>query len=48
MLYRFPTIDQAWARIRGDPYWTEGVWDKDKVVIRELMEGPNDEELKVI
>lgn len=36
MVYRFPNIDEAWERVRRDPYWTGGVWDQDKVSVVEL------------
>ncbi|RSH84086.1 hypothetical protein EHS25_005331 [Saitozyma podzolica] len=48
MIYRFKTLDDAWKRIKADPYWTEGVWDKEKMTIVELMEGPNDETMQVV
>ncbi len=36
MFYRFPHIDDAWDRIRRDPYWVNGVWDHSKVIVVEL------------
>jgi hypothetical protein len=47
MLYRYPTIEQAWTRIKADPYWTGDVWDKERVVVRELLEGSTDETLRI-
>lgn len=48
MIYRFPTIDAAWARIKADPYWINGVWDTDRVIVRELAEGPGDETARFV
>ncbi|KAE8541557.1 hypothetical protein D1P53_002920 [Cryptococcus gattii VGV] len=48
MLYRFPTIEEAWERIKSDPYWVQGVWDKDRVTVNELAYLPTDETLKLV
>lgn len=48
MILRFPTIEEAWARIKADKYWTGGVWDKDKVMVREIIGAPGvDETIKI-
>ncbi|CAK9783419.1 unnamed protein product [Cutaneotrichosporon oleaginosum] len=47
MILRFPTIGEAWARIKADKYWTGGVWDKDKVVVREIIGAPVDDTIKI-
>lgn len=47
MVLRFPTLDDAWARIKADKYWTGGVWDKEKVVVREIIGAPVDETIKI-
>ncbi|BEI82497.1 hypothetical protein CcaverHIS002_0303650 [Cutaneotrichosporon cavernicola] len=47
MILRFPTIDEAWARIKADKYWTAGVWDKEKVVVREIIGAPVDDTIKI-
>lgn len=47
MIYRYPTIEEAWARIKADKYWTGGVWDKEKVDVREIIGAPVDETIKV-
>lgn len=48
MLYRFPTIEEAWERIKSDPYWVQGVWDKERVTVNELTYLPTDETLKLV
>lgn len=47
MLLRQPSLEAAWARIKADKYWTGGVWDQDKVVVRELIGAPVDETIKI-
>ncbi len=47
MILRFPTLAEAWARIKADKYWTGGVWDKDKVVVREIIGAPVDDTIKI-
>lgn len=43
MILRFPSLAEAWERIKGDAYWTEGVWDKERVEVRELLSVEGDE-----
>lgn len=47
MIYRYPSLEAAWERIKRDPYWTGGVWDKEKLEIRQLADGPSDETLEL-
>ncbi|WRT64441.1 uncharacterized protein IL334_001373 [Kwoniella shivajii] len=47
MIYRYATLEEAWKRLKSDPYWVQGVWDKGKVTINELAYGPSDETLKM-
>ncbi|KAL1408495.1 hypothetical protein Q8F55_005307 [Vanrija albida] len=47
LLLRYGTIEEAWARVKADPYWTGNVWDKEKVVVRELIAQPTDAGLKM-
>ncbi|WOO77891.1 Aspercryptin biosynthesis cluster protein B [Vanrija pseudolonga] len=47
LLYRFDTIEEAWERVKADVYWTGDVWDKDKVVVREMIGIPADATLKI-
>nr|XP_019043140.1 hypothetical protein I302_08851 [Kwoniella bestiolae CBS 10118]OCF22070.1 hypothetical protein I302_08851 [Kwoniella bestiolae CBS 10118] len=48
MIYRYHTIEQAWDRLRADPYWLKGVWDKEKATIHELAPSSTDETMKLI
>nr|XP_018264237.1 uncharacterized protein I303_04119 [Kwoniella dejecticola CBS 10117]OBR86395.1 hypothetical protein I303_04119 [Kwoniella dejecticola CBS 10117] len=48
MIYRYPSIDLAWQRLRNDPYWLQDVWDREKVMLYELAPGPEDETLKMV
>lgn len=38
MVYRFETVDQVWDRLHEDVYWTQGVWDKERVIVEELID----------
>lgn len=40
MLIRAENLERAWDRIRGDLYWTEGVWDQDKCRVDEFTTNP--------
>ncbi|KAK1925927.1 hypothetical protein DB88DRAFT_219488 [Papiliotrema laurentii] len=40
MIFRAETVEKAWEKIKTDVYWTEGIWDQDKVVVREFLENP--------
>lgn len=48
MIYRYPTIEACWDRIKGDAYWTEGVWDRERVVVREIIGAEGDDLLKLV
>ncbi|TRM66061.1 hypothetical protein BD626DRAFT_486627 [Schizophyllum amplum] len=37
MVYVYPTIEDCWKRIKEDVYWTDGVWDKERLFIEELL-----------
>ncbi|GFZ48085.1 hypothetical protein JCM24511_05833 [Saitozyma sp. JCM 24511] len=37
MIYRFDTIEECWARLKADVYWTAGVWDKERMEVEELI-----------
>lgn len=47
LLYRYPSIEEAWRRIKADPYWTSGVWDQGKVEVKELPGMEGDDHLRV-
>ncbi|ORY26043.1 hypothetical protein BCR39DRAFT_273513 [Naematelia encephala] len=38
MVYIFPTVDDVWARLKSDVFWTEGIWDKERVIVEELID----------
>ena len=38
MVYVFPSLEDCWARIKEDVYWTEGVWDKERLFIEQLYD----------
>ena len=40
MLIRAENLERAWDRIRGDLYWTEGVWDQDKCRVEQFTTNP--------
>lgn len=40
LLLRYGTLADAWARVKGDVYWTAGVWDHDRVVVEQIAEAP--------
>ncbi|WVQ96568.1 hypothetical protein IAU59_003673 [Kwoniella sp. CBS 9459] len=44
MFFRYPSIEDTWKRVREDVYWTEGVWDKDRVQVGEFLRVPSDDE----
>ena len=37
MIFRAKDLDSAWNRIREDVYWTEGVWEREKCVVKEFI-----------
>lgn len=37
MIFRMNTIEEVWTRIKDDVYWTQGIWDKEKVDVKEFM-----------
>jgi uncharacterized protein YciI len=37
MIYRFDSIEECWARLKADVYWTAGVWDKERMEVEELI-----------
>ncbi|KAL1741190.1 hypothetical protein HDZ31DRAFT_84977 [Schizophyllum fasciatum] len=38
MVYTFPTLEDCWTRIKEDVYWTERVWDKEKLFVEQLYD----------
>ncbi len=37
MILKFDNLDECWARLKRDVYWTQGVWDKERVIVEELI-----------
>ena len=37
LIFRAVSLDKAWERIKEDIYWTAGVWDAEKCVVREFI-----------
>jgi uncharacterized protein YciI len=37
MIYQFDTLEQCWDRLKADVYWKAGVWDKERMVVEELI-----------
>lgn len=40
LLLRYDSLEEAWARVRADVYWTAGVWDHDRLVLEQFCEPP--------
>jgi hypothetical protein len=38
MVCIFDNAAQAWDRVKEDIYWKSGVWDKERVVVEELID----------
>ncbi|WWC92283.1 uncharacterized protein L201_007237 [Kwoniella dendrophila CBS 6074] len=38
MVWNMDNIDQAWARVKEDVYWRAGVWDKERLIVEELLD----------
>ena len=45
MIFRLPTIDKVWERIKSDIYWEAGVWDKENARVDQLIAAPGDDEM---
>ncbi|WVR06691.1 hypothetical protein IAU60_003723 [Kwoniella sp. DSM 27419] len=44
MFFRLPDLDAAWARVKEDVYWTEGVWDREACRVEEFLRMPEDDQ----
>ncbi len=44
MHFKMASLDDVWARIKEDKYWTGGVWDKENVKVHEFIKAPGDDE----
>jgi hypothetical protein len=43
MIFRLPTLEAVWERVKDDAYWTAGVWDRENATVDELLGDPTDE-----
>lgn len=37
MIYVMDTFEEVWARLKEDPYWTAGVWDRERMRVEPLL-----------
>ncbi|KAK8850517.1 hypothetical protein IAR55_004435 [Kwoniella newhampshirensis] len=37
MVYKMDTLDQVWDRLKEDVYWRADIWDKEKIIVDELI-----------
>ncbi|WWD20699.1 hypothetical protein CI109_105175 [Kwoniella shandongensis] len=37
MVYKLDTLEQVWDRIKEDVYWRKDIWDKEKIIVDELI-----------
>jgi hypothetical protein len=37
MIYNMSSLDEAWERVKSDVYWTNKVWDQEKLAIWPLL-----------
>lgn len=47
-IYRCASLEEVWTIVKSDPYWKEGVWDKEKAVVRAFAEAPGDDSLRIV
>ncbi|GMK57188.1 hypothetical protein CspeluHIS016_0400220 [Cutaneotrichosporon spelunceum] len=40
LMLRFPSLQEAWARVKADVYWTAGVWDHERAVVVQMIDPP--------
>ena len=38
MIYVMPSLDDVWKRLKEDVYWTAGIWDKERLIVEELLD----------
>lgn len=38
MIYVMPSLDDVWKRLKEDVYWTSNVWDKERLIVEELLD----------
>ena len=37
IVYSMDSYDHVWDRLKEDVYWTAGIWDKDRIIVEELI-----------
>ncbi|WVR08544.1 hypothetical protein IAU60_005599 [Kwoniella sp. DSM 27419] len=37
MVYQMDTLEQVWDRLKEDVYWRVDIWDKEKIIVDELL-----------
>jgi hypothetical protein len=37
MVLVFEDVEQVWARLQEDVYWKNDIWDKDRIIVEELI-----------
>lgn len=37
MVYKMDTLEQVWTRLKEDVYWRAGIWDKERIIVEELL-----------
>ncbi|BEJ01839.1 hypothetical protein CcaverHIS631_0605210 [Cutaneotrichosporon cavernicola] len=40
MMLRYPSLEEAWERVKADVYWTAGVWDHDRTFVTHIADPP--------
>lgn len=38
MVYKFDKVEDVWNRLREDVFWKSDIWDKDRVIVEELID----------
>ena len=36
-IFVFPSLEDVWNRLKEDVYWTSNIWDKDRIIVEELI-----------
>ncbi|WVO20512.1 hypothetical protein I312_101093 [Cryptococcus bacillisporus CA1280] len=37
MVYKMDTLEQVWTRLKEDVYWRADIWDKERIIVEELL-----------
>ncbi|WWC65045.1 uncharacterized protein I303_107659 [Kwoniella dejecticola CBS 10117] len=38
MVYQMNSLEEVWARLKEDVYWRKDVWDKERLIVEELID----------